>query len=145
MKNKILTFTVHFLFALSSIEVVATEYPGCKDVTQTSTAGDKYNDLMLKVAKSMPRRKGYDIKQDALMIENLKSSVTLKNGKLTVEPENAVDGTVCTTGLYMAFMKMVSESGVKLTHSTQQALLPLSKKDQPDGYGAWGRFNADGP
>jgi hypothetical protein len=122
----------------------ATDYPNCKNETKTTPDNDPYNKMVLDAARSMPRRKGYDATNDVDVIENLKSSITIKNDKIHVDADKA-GVSFCTSGTYMAFLKVVEKSGTALSTEATKALLVSSKKDQPDGVGVWGRWNADGP
>jgi hypothetical protein len=134
------------LFLLSAtIPAWAADYSAsCKDVTKTSNANDPFNKAILAAARSMPQGLGYDMKNDVDRIDDMKKAVTMKNGKLSVEPEKA-GKTFCTEGSYMCVMKAYADSKIPLAPQTVQDILPQSKKQMPDGVGFWGRWNADGP
>src|SRR5471030_2853539 len=90
MKRLILILTMTF-----NGVAFATDYPNCKNETKTTPDNDPYNKMVLNAARSMPVRKGYDITNDVAVIENLKSSVTVQNGKIHADAVKAGVG-VCT-------------------------------------------------
>ena len=140
---KMILFLLITFFGLEAF--ATTDYSKvCKNLTTTSNESDPYNKKVMQAVRSMPQDLGYDIKDDAAHIDDLKKAVTIKNGKIDVDAAKA-GVSFCTIGTYMVFMKLVGSAGPKLSQEDMQALLPQSKKQMPDGVGFWGRWNADGP
>ncbi|MEI6561666.1 MAG: hypothetical protein WCO68_06220 [Verrucomicrobiota bacterium] len=100
--------------------------------------GADCNALVLAQVQAMPR--GGTYAANRLAMERFTSAVGVRNGALSVQAATAAPN-FCSEATYLVFLKTIA---------AQQALDPatidaLLIHGQPDGQGAWGRWNANGP
>lgn len=104
------------------------------------------NSIVMSVVKEMPAGGGYDNKAPTLNL--LKEAVVVKDQKLSVVPEKARP-SFCSAATYLVFLKTLSRleqsHALNMSSETARELLVLGAKEQPDGAGIWGRWNANGP
>lgn len=140
--------TLVLLFLLASFEAFAADYKdSCGNVTQSNAAeGGPYGASLIKLARAMPPGGGYKASDDR--IDVMAGAVSVKEGVIDVDPLKA-GANFCSGATYMVLLKLISQQqkagSLKLSSEAVNELRVLSKKDQPDGTGVWGRWNADGP
>jgi hypothetical protein len=107
-----------------------------------SFAGD-YNDLILEQIKQMPQGGHYSVSHFAKI--RLQSSAHFESGKFFILP-SAASPSFCSGATYLVFIRALEalrERGeLKLDFATLEQLII---RDQRDGEGIWGRWNANGP
>src|SRR5437879_10779427 len=109
---------------------------------QISLAGD-YNDLILEQVKEMPQGGRYSVSHFAKI--RLQSSAHFESGKFFILPSQA-SPSFCSGATYLVFIRMIealrASGELHLDYSTLERLII---RDQRDGEGIWGRWNANGP
>jgi hypothetical protein len=107
---------------------------------QTSFASD-YNDLILDQIKKMPQGGRYSVSHFAKI--RLQSSAHFESGKFFIVPSGP---SFCSGATYLVFIKTIealrARGDLHLDYSTLERLII---RDQHDGEGIWGRWNANGP
>jgi hypothetical protein len=107
---------------------------------QFSFAGD-CNDLVLEQVNRMPKGGRYSVSHFAKI--RLQSSAHFESGKFFIIPAGP---SFCSGATYLVFIKTIEalrERGqLSLDYSTLERLII---RDQRDGEGVWGRWNANGP
>jgi hypothetical protein len=105
-----------------------------------SFAGD-YNDLVLDQVNRMPKGGRYSVSHFAKI--RLQSSAHFESGKFFVIPAGP---SFCSGATYLVFIRTIEalrERGqLQLDYGTLERLII---RDQRDGEGVWGRWNANGP
>jgi hypothetical protein len=104
------------------------------------SAGD-YNDLVLEQVNRMPRGGRYSVSHFAKI--RLQSSAHFESGKFFIIPAGP---SFCSGATYLVFIRTVEalrERGqLRLDYDTLERLII---RNQRDGEGVWGRWNANGP
>jgi hypothetical protein len=107
-----------------------------------SFAGD-YNSLILEQIKEMPQGGRYSVSRFAKI--RLQSSAHFESGKFFILPSQA-SPSFCSGATYLVFIRTVealrARGQLHLDYSTLERLII---RDQRDGEGIWGRWNANGP
>ena len=110
--------------------------------TQASFAGD-YNSLILEQIKQMPQGGRYSVSRFAKI--RLQSSAHFESGKFFILP-SAASPSFCSGATYLVFIRAIealrARGDVRLDYATLERLII---RDQRDGEGVWGRWNANGP
>jgi hypothetical protein len=105
-----------------------------------SFAGD-CNDLILDQIKKMPQGGRYSVSHFAKI--SLQSSAHFESGKFFILPSGP---SFCSGATYLVFIKTIealrARGDLHLDYSTLERLII---RDQRDGEGIWGRWNANGP
>jgi hypothetical protein len=108
--------------------------------SQFSLAGD-CNDLVLEQVRQMPKGGRYSVSHFAKI--RLQSSAHFESGKFFVIPAGP---SFCSGATYLVFIRTIEalrERGqLTLDYATLERLII---RDQHDGEGVWGRWNANGP
>src|SRR6516165_9407423 len=108
-----------------------------------SASGANYNTLILEQVSKMPTGGKYSISHFAKI--KLESAAHFESGKFFVIP-TAPYPSFCSGATYIIFVKTIEvlrDSGqLKLDYATLNQLII---RDQHDGEGIWGRWNANGP
>jgi hypothetical protein len=103
-------------------------------------AGD-YNDVVLDQVNKMPKGGRYSISHFAKI--RLQSSAHFESGKFFVIPAGP---SFCSGATYLVFIRTIEElrerGELRLDYDTLERLII---RDQRDGEGVWGRWNANGP
>jgi hypothetical protein len=106
-------------------------------------AGENLNALVLEQVKHMPSGGRYSVSHHAKI--KLQSSAHFESGKLFKLPK-APFPSFCSGATYLVFIKTIEalrERGqLKLDFATLDQLVV---RNQRDGEGVWGRWNANGP
>jgi hypothetical protein len=109
---------------------------------RVSLAGD-YNSLILEQIKQMPQGGRYSVSHVAKI--RLQSSAHFESGKFFILPSQA-SPSFCSGATYLVFIRAVealrAQGQLQLDYSTLERLII---RDQHDGEGIWGRWNANGP
>jgi hypothetical protein len=107
---------------------------------QLSFAGD-YNDLVLEQVSHMPKGGRYSASHFAKI--RLQSSAHFESGKFFIVPAGP---SFCSGATYLVFIRTIealrAHGQLRLDYSTLERLII---RDQHDGEGVWGRWNANGP
>jgi hypothetical protein len=107
-----------------------------------SFAGD-YNSLVLEQIKHMPQGGRYSVSHVAKI--RLQSSAHFESGKFFILPSQA-SPSFCSGATYLVFIRTIEAmraiGQLQLDYSTLERLII---RDQHDGEGIWGRWNANGP
>jgi hypothetical protein len=105
-----------------------------------SFAGD-YNSAILEQIKQMPQGGRYSVSHFAKI--RLQSSAHFESGKFFILPSGP---SFCSGATYLVFIRTIEALRVRgdlhLDYSTLERLII---RDQRDGEGVWGRWNANGP
>jgi hypothetical protein len=109
---------------------------------RASFAGD-YNNLVLEQIKQMPQGGRYSVSRFAKI--RLQSSAHFESGKFFILP-SAASPSFCSGATYLVFIRTIealrARGQLQLDYSTLERLII---RDQRDGEGIWGRWNANGP
>jgi hypothetical protein len=109
---------------------------------QTSLAAD-YNDLILDQIKEMPTGGRYSVSHFAKI--RLQSSAHFESGKFFILP-SAASPSFCSGATYLVFIRTIESLRARgELHLDFATLEKLIIRDQRDGEGIWGRWNANGP
>lgn len=104
------------------------------------------NARIMQIVQQMPLRGGYSTKPEAW--QALQKSITLQKDEISVTP-NTAQPSFCSAATYVVFIDLISqlqkEGRVHLSSDNLNLLLVQSPRDQEDGTGVWGRWNANGP
>jgi hypothetical protein len=106
-------------------------------------AGDSLNGLVLEQLKKMPTGGKYSVSHFAKI--RLQSAAHFESGKFFILPA-AASPSFCSGATYLVFIKTIEtlrERGQ--LHLDFPTLEQLMIRDQHDGEGIWGRWNANGP
>jgi hypothetical protein len=110
--------------------------------SRASFAGD-YNSLILEQIKQMPQGGRYSVSRIAKI--RLQSSAHFESGKFFILP-SAASPSFCSGATYLVFIRTIealrARGQLGLDYSTLERLII---RDQRDGEGIWGRWNANGP
>jgi hypothetical protein len=108
-----------------------------------SASGANYNALILEQMHKMPSGGKYSVSHFATI--KLQSAAHFESGKFFVIPTKPYV-SFCSGATYLVFIKAIEQlrdSGqLKLDYATLNQLII---RDQRDGEGVWGRWNANGP
>ena len=109
---------------------------------QMSFAGD-CNSLVLEQIKQMPQGGRYSVSHFAKI--RLQSSAHFESGKFFILP-SAASPSFCSGATYLVFIRTIealrAKGELRLDYPTLEQLII---RDQRDGEGIWGRWNANGP
>ena len=105
-----------------------------------SFAGD-YNSLILDQIKQMPQGGRYSVSHFAKI--RLQSSAHFESGKFFILPSGP---SFCSGATYLVFIRAIEALRARgELHLDYPTLEKLIIRDQRDGEGIWGRWNANGP
>ena len=106
-------------------------------------AAEDYNQLVLEQIQDMPVGGKYSVNHFAKI--RLQSAAHFESGKFFVLPSSA-SPSFCSGATYLVFIRTIEDlraSGrLQLDYATLDQLMI---RDQHDGEGIWGRWNANGP
>jgi hypothetical protein len=101
------------------------------------------NQLIVSTVLGMPV--GGSFSPSTTALAHLAAAIRVENGHLSLRPEEA-EPTFCSAATYLVFVSVLDnlnrQDRLPLPADVMQALLVHG---QPDGEGAWGRWNANGP
>jgi hypothetical protein len=106
-------------------------------------APGRFNDLIVKQARQMPEGGRYSASHAATL--QLQSAVQFEPGNLIFLPRAPVP-SYCSGATYFVFLRIIAalQAHGKL-HLDDATLKSLLIRNQRDGEGVWGRWNANGP
>jgi hypothetical protein len=108
--------------------------------SQASFAAD-YNNVILEQVKQMPQGGRYSVSRFAKI--RLQSSAHFESGKFFIVPAGP---SFCSGATYLVFIRTIEALRAGGQLNLQYATLEkLIIRDQRDGEGIWGRWNANGP
>jgi hypothetical protein len=117
---------------------IVTVFLGC--APQFLLAGD-YNNVVLEQVRQMPKGGSYSVSHFAKI--RLQSSAHFESGKFFIIPAGP---SFCSGATYLVFIRTLEalrqRGQLNLDYSTLERLII---RDQHDGEGIWGRWNANGP
>jgi hypothetical protein len=106
-------------------------------------APGKYNSLILEQIQAMPTGGKYSASRAATI--RLQSAAHFESGIFSVVPD-AASPSYCSGATYLVFIKTIealrAKGSLSLNYATLDSLLI---RNQRDGEGIWGRWNANGP
>ena len=106
-------------------------------------APGKYNNLILDQIRAMPTGGKYSASRAATI--RLQSAAHFESGIFSVVPD-AASPSYCSGATYLVFIKTIealrARGALSLNYATLDSLLI---RNQRDGEGIWGRWNANGP
>jgi len=112
-------------------------------LASAQTAPGKFNDLILEQVGRMPRGGQYSVSRVATI--RLQAAAHFESGKFFVLP-SAASPSYCSGATYLVFMKTIealrARGSLQLDYDTLDALMI---RNQRDGEGIWGCWNANGP
>ncbi len=98
------------------------------------------NQLIVSLVRTMPSGGGYLATSEA--IRHLETAVRVSGDALEVDPADA-HPSFCSEATYLVFLEALQRlAPAQMNGSLARA---LAVRDQPDGSGIWGRWNANGP
>jgi len=108
--------------------------------SQTAFAAD-YNNVILEQVKQMPQGGRYSVSRFAKI--RLQSSAHFESGKFFIVPAGP---SFCSGATYLVFIRTLEALRARGELNLEFATLEkLIIRDQRDGEGIWGRWNANGP
>lgn len=99
------------------------------------------NEVILSVLAVMPQGGGYSASAETT--RRLQAAVQPRNG-LTVMPELAKP-SYCSGATYLVFLRTLELINPRALQTSPALIKALLVCGQPDGFGVWGRWNANGP
>ena len=135
-------FRSFVLAAAFATGLIATAAPAEPLVVTAAPAGD-LNSLIVSLTRWMPAGGSYAVTAAANQL--LQSAITLRPAGLEIDPSRARP-SYCSGATYLIFTQVIEELTERGALSLdRKALLPLLVAGQSDGFGVWGRWNANGP
>ena len=102
-----------------------------------------YNSLVLEQVKQMPQGGRYSVSHFAKIC--LERSAHFESGKFFILP-SAASPSFCSGATYLVFIRTIEALRARgELHLDSPTLEQLIIRDQHDGEGIWGRWNANGP
>ena len=112
-------------------------------LTARASYAEDYNSLILDQIKQMPQGGHYSVSHFAKI--RLQSSAHFESGKFFILP-SAPYPSFCSGATYLVFIKTIETLRARdELHLDFATLEQLIIRDQHDGEGIWGRWNANGP
>jgi hypothetical protein len=131
------------VLAVSLVPCLAAAADPLEPLVLTSSSTGDLNALILSLTRSMPTGGSYATTATANQL--LQSSIMLRQAGLEIEPERAKP-SYCSGATYLIFTRVVQELSERGALSLdRKALRALLVAGQSDGFGVWGRWNANGP
>jgi hypothetical protein len=129
--NRRIAFLIALLLACAAPDLFAQIAPG------------KFNNLILEQIRAMPTGGRYSASRVATI--RLQAAAHFESGIFSVMPD-AASPSYCSGATYLVFIKTIealrSRGALSLDYATLDSLLI---RNQRDGEGIWGRWNANGP
>jgi hypothetical protein len=138
LPDRLLTITY------SAVKGLATwVFPVILGLTAPAVFAGDYNSLILEQIRQMPQGGRYSVSHVAKI--RLQSSAHFESGKFFILPSQA-SPSFCSGATYLVFIRTIealrARGQLRLDYSTLERLII---RDQRDGEGIWGRWNANGP
>src|SRR5215472_4256891 len=112
-------------------------------LTAPASFADDYNSLVLEQIKQMPNGGRYSVSHFAKI--RLQSSAHFESGKFFILP-SAASPSFCSGATYLVFIRTLEALRARdELHLDYATLGQLMIRNQRDGEGIWGRWNANGP
>ena len=111
--------------------------------SSTDCAGEDLNSLVLEQLRQMPKGGKYSVSRHAKI--KLQSAAHFESGKFFILPSIA-SPSFCSGATYLVFIRTIEALRDRgELHLDFPTLEQLIIRDQHDGEGIWGRWNANGP
>ena len=115
----------------------------CACIFAAAAFAEDYNALILDQIKQMPQGGQYSVSRFATI--RLQSAAHFESGKFFILP-TAPFPSFCSGATYLVFIKTLEDLRASgQLHLDFATLEQLIIRDQHDGEGIWGRWNANGP
>jgi len=128
---------------LGRIIVGLAVFLGAARLSVGQIAPGKYNNVILDQIRAMPSGGKYSASRAATI--RLQSAAHFESGIFSVVPD-AASPSYCSGATYLVFIKTIetlrARGSLSLNYATLESLLI---RNQRDGEGIWGRWNANGP
>jgi hypothetical protein len=112
-------------------------------VSIARSSGEDLNGLILDQVKQMPQGGRYSVSRFAKI--QLQSAAHFESGKFFILP-SAASPSFCSGATYLVFIRTIEALRARgELHLDFATLDQLIIRDQQDGEGIWGRWNANGP
>jgi hypothetical protein len=112
-------------------------------LTMRVSLADDCNELILEQVKQMPQGGRYSVSSFAKI--QLQSAAHFESGKFFILP-SAASPSFCSGATYLVFIRTIEALRARgELHLDFATLDQLIIRDQHDGEGIWGRWNANGP
>lgn len=112
-------------------------------VSIAQSSGEDLNGLILEQVKQMPQGGRYSLSRFAKI--RLQSAAHFESGKFFILP-SAASPSFCSGATYLIFIRTIEALRARRElHLDFATLDQLIIRDQHDGEGIWGRWNANGP
>ena len=110
---------------------------------RSAAQGLTFNDTILEQINQMPVGGRYSASRVATI--RLQSAAHFESGKFFILP-SAASPSYCSGATYLVFMKTIEAARASgALHLDLPTLEQLIIRNQRDGQGIWGRWNANGP
>lgn len=111
-------------------------------------AGQRHpNTVILEVIGEMPKGGGYSVEKKAKRsLDALRAAIRCGENRLGVDPETARP-SFCSSATYVVLLEALERMRIERGFAVDGKAAQLWNvvKDQADGEGVWGRWNANGP
>jgi hypothetical protein len=128
---------------LGSIIVGLAVFLGASPLSVGQIAAARYNNVILDQIRAMPTGGSYSASRAATI--KLQSAAHFESGIFSVVPD-AASPSYCSGATYLVFIKTIealrARGALRLEYAVLNSLLI---RNQRDGEGIWGRWNANGP
>ena len=124
-------------------KLIASAFIVILGLTMRTSFAEDYNGLILEQIKQMPQGGRYSVSHFAKI--RLQSSAHFESGKFFILP-SAASPSFCSGATYLVFIRTLEALRARgQVHFDFATLEQLIIRDQRDGEGIWGRWNANGP
>jgi hypothetical protein len=128
---------------LSVFKAIAASCAAVLVVSIAQSSGEDLNGLILEQVKQMPQGGRYSLSRFAKI--RLQSAAHFESGKFFILP-SAASPSFCSGATYLIFIRTIEALRARRElHLDFATLDQLIIRDQHDGEGIWGRWNANGP
>ena len=128
---------------MSVFKAIAASCAAALAVSIAQSSGEDLNGLILEQVKQMPQGGRYSLSRFAKI--RLQSAAHFESGKFFILP-SAASPSFCSGATYLIFIRTIEALRARgELHLDFATLDQLIIRDQHDGEGIWGRWNANGP
>ena len=139
-RTRLFLYTSPVLFRLWPVLLLAVLLP---NESRATLPPNPLNQVILEQIKRMPIGGKYSTTHAATI--RLRSAAHFESGKFFILPD-AASPSFCSGATYLVFVKTIEALRARgQLHLSYDTLDALMIRDQRDGEGIWGRWNANGP